>query len=115
MLLTHSPCLTLSLTYFKILQITSNSNAMVMEFDDMHLRQDLLRGVYGYGYEKPSPIQQRAIVPITQGNFLLSDTTASKRSVHAFILESIGVECIAMCFHLCTQAQLIYTLCTVHS
>jgi translation initiation factor 4A len=34
------------------------------EFDDMKLKQELLRGIYAYGFEKPSKIQQRAIVPI---------------------------------------------------
>ena len=30
----------------------------------MSLKPDLLRGVYQYGFEKPSAIQQRAIGPI---------------------------------------------------
>uniref|UniRef100_A0A914R4X7 DEAD-box RNA helicase Q domain-containing protein n=1 Tax=Parascaris equorum TaxID=6256 RepID=A0A914R4X7_PAREQ len=29
----------------------------------MNLKEDLLRGVYAFGFEKPSAIQQRAIVP----------------------------------------------------
>ena len=29
----------------------------------MNLREELLRGIYAYGFEKPSAIQQRAIVP----------------------------------------------------
>ena len=32
----------------------------------MGLRDDLLRGIYNFGFEKPSAIQQRAIVPIIQ-------------------------------------------------
>eukprot|EP01080_Neovahlkampfia_damariscottae_P010345 gene10345-2759_t len=34
------------------------------EFDDMNLKEELLRGIYSYGFEKPSKIQQKAIVPI---------------------------------------------------
>jgi ATP-dependent RNA helicase len=30
----------------------------------MGLREDLLRGIYAYGFEKPSAIQQRAIKPV---------------------------------------------------
>lgn len=30
-------------------------------FDDMGLESDLLRGVYSYGFEKPSAIQRKAI------------------------------------------------------
>ena len=36
----------------------------VKEFDDMKLKPKLLRGIYAYGFEKPSQIQQRAILPI---------------------------------------------------
>jgi len=39
-------------------------DAQVCEnFDDMNLKEELLRGIYAYGFEKPSAIQQRAIVP----------------------------------------------------
>eukprot|EP00010_Vexillifera_abyssalis_P009510 CAMPEP_0201547700 /NCGR_PEP_ID=MMETSP0173_2-20130828/4199_1 /ASSEMBLY_ACC=CAM_ASM_000268 /TAXON_ID=218659 /ORGANISM="Vexillifera sp., Strain DIVA3 564/2" /LENGTH=423 /DNA_ID=CAMNT_0047956847 /DNA_START=82 /DNA_END=1353 /DNA_ORIENTATION=+ len=38
---------------------------VVDNFDDMNLREDLLRGIYAYGFEKPSAIQQRAIIPLT--------------------------------------------------
>jgi translation initiation factor 4A len=36
-------------------------------FDVMGLHENLLRGIYAYGFEKPSAIQQRGIVPFTQG------------------------------------------------
>jgi hypothetical protein len=34
-------------------------------FDNMCLKLELLRGIYAYGFEKPSAIQQKAIVPCT--------------------------------------------------
>ena len=40
----------------------------VGEFDDMGLKDDVLRGIYGNGFEKPSAIQQRAIRPLAFGN-----------------------------------------------
>ena len=30
-------------------------------FEALGLREDLLRGIYAYGFERPSAIQQRAI------------------------------------------------------
>jgi translation initiation factor 4A len=33
----------------------------------MGLHENLLRGIYAYGFEKPSAIQQRGIVPFTKG------------------------------------------------
>ena len=31
----------------------------VSEWNELNLKEDLLRGIYSYGYEKPSPIQQK--------------------------------------------------------
>ncbi|KAI8808358.1 P-loop containing nucleoside triphosphate hydrolase protein [Cladochytrium replicatum] len=44
--------------------IESNWDEVVDRFDDMGLREELLRGIYAYGFERPSTIQQRAIVPV---------------------------------------------------
>jgi len=56
--------------------IESNWNNVCETFDDMELREDLLRGIYAYGFEKPSAIQQRAIVPVVKGH----DTIAQAQS-----------------------------------
>lgn len=45
----------------------SNWNEIVDNFDDMNLKESLLRGIYAYGFEKPSAIQQRAIIPCIKG------------------------------------------------
>ena len=45
-------------------------------FDDMNLNENLLRGIYAYGFEKPSAIQQRAIKPL----ILMRDTIAQAQS-----------------------------------
>ena len=48
-------------------EIQSNWEQVVDNFDDMDLREKLLRGIYAYGFEKPSAIQQRAIMPSIKG------------------------------------------------
>jgi translation initiation factor 4A len=45
-------------------EFESNYNEVIDNFDNMGLVEDLLRGIYAYGFEKPSAIQQRAIVPL---------------------------------------------------
>lgn len=45
-------------------------------FDDMGLKDELLRGIYAYGFERPSAIQQRGIMPIVEGH----DTVAQAQS-----------------------------------
>ena len=58
------------------LRIESNWDQVVTSFDDMGLKDDLLRGIYAYGFEKPSAIQQRGIMPILAGH----DTIAQAQS-----------------------------------
>uniref|UniRef100_A0A4W2F0N3 RNA helicase n=1 Tax=Bos indicus x Bos taurus TaxID=30522 RepID=A0A4W2F0N3_BOBOX len=41
----------------------SNWNETVDNFDDMNLKESLLWSIYAYGFEKPSAIQQRVIIP----------------------------------------------------
>jgi len=38
----------------------------------MGLKEDLLRGIYNYGFEKPSAIQQRALMPIIKGRDVIA-------------------------------------------
>jgi len=49
---------------------------VVASFDDMNLKDDLLRGIYAYGFERPSAIQQRGIMPILANH----DTIAQAQS-----------------------------------
>ncbi|KAF1819444.1 uncharacterized protein K489DRAFT_383665 [Dissoconium aciculare CBS 342.82] len=37
----------------------------------MNLKSELLRGIYAYGFERPSAIQQRAIMPVIKGKLPL--------------------------------------------
>merc|ERR1712168_1532340 len=48
--------------------IESSWTEVATSFDDMNLSDDLLRGIYAYGFEKPSAIQQRAIMPCIEGH-----------------------------------------------
>ena len=45
-------------------------------FDELNLNMDLLRGIYAYGFEKPSVMQQKAILPVLEGH----DTIAQAQS-----------------------------------
>lgn len=56
----------------------------------MGLPETLLRGIYGHGFEKPSPIQQKAIVPIKNGNDVLAQAQSGTGKTAAF---SIGAMC----------------------
>jgi ATP-dependent RNA helicase len=55
---------------------TSKEVTVAPTFEDMHLKENLLRGIYAYGYESPSAVQSRAIVQICKGR----DTIAQAQS-----------------------------------
>lgn len=54
------------------LEITTNWDESTPTFDAMNLKEDLLRGIYAYGFEKPSAIQQRAISPALTGRDVIA-------------------------------------------
>lgn len=51
-------------------EMTTNWNEKVESFDNMSLKEELLRGIYSYGFEKPSLIQQKAIMPLIKYVYL---------------------------------------------
>ncbi|KAF8523682.1 DEAD box RNA helicase RH2a, partial [Hysterangium stoloniferum] len=55
-------------------------------FDKMGLKRNLLRGVYAYGLEKPSPIQQRAIEPLMRGRDLIMQAQSGMGKTAAFVI-----------------------------
>uniref|UniRef100_A0A8C7XST1 ATP-dependent RNA helicase n=1 Tax=Oryzias sinensis TaxID=183150 RepID=A0A8C7XST1_9TELE len=56
---------------------TSEEVDVTPTFDTMGLREDLLRGIYAYGFEKPSAIQQRAIKQIIKGRDVIAHPAVS--------------------------------------
>lgn len=53
---------------------TSKSVKPCTTFEDMDLKEDLLRGLYQYGFEKPSAIQQRGVKPFTAGRDIIAQS-----------------------------------------
>lgn len=67
----------------------SNWDQIVDSFDDMNLKDELLRGIYAYGFEKPSAIQQRAIMPIVQGNDTIAQAQSGTGKTATFSISSL--------------------------
>ena len=65
----------------------SNWDEAIETFDAMDIPEELLRGIYSYGFEKPSAIQQRAIRPTMLGRDLIAQ--AQSGTVRSATLASI--------------------------
>ncbi|GMH42101.1 hypothetical protein BSKO_10020 [Bryopsis sp. KO-2023] len=53
-------------------------------FDSMGLSEHVLRGLYAYGFEQPSAIQQKAIVPLTRGYDVIAQAQSGTGKTGAF-------------------------------
>ena len=67
----------------------SNFDESVETFDELNLKPDLLRGIYGYGFEKPSIIQQKAILPIIKGNDVIAQAQSGTGKTAAFAIGTL--------------------------
>ncbi|KAK6465550.1 hypothetical protein DFJ63DRAFT_24625 [Scheffersomyces coipomensis] len=69
--------------------IETNYDNVVYKFDDLNLKPAIVRGVFGYGYENPSAIQQRAILPITEGRDVLAQAQSGTGKTATFTISAL--------------------------
>ncbi|KAG9041712.1 translation initiation factor eIF4A, partial [Serendipita sp. 407] len=75
-------------------EIESNWDQVVDNFDNMDLKAELLRGIYAYGFERPSAIQQRAIIPVLKGHDVIAQAQSGTGKTATFsisILQRIDI------------------------
>ncbi|EEB07775.1 ATP-dependent RNA helicase [Schizosaccharomyces japonicus yFS275] len=73
---------------------TSEDVKACASFEEMKLKEDLLRGIYAYGYETPSAIQSRAITQICKGRDVIAQAQSGTGKTATFsigILQSIDL------------------------
>lgn len=59
-------------------------------FDEMELPDNLLRGIYSYGFERPSAIQAKAIKPIADGRDILAQAQSGTGKTGTFCIGSMA-------------------------
>jgi translation initiation factor 4A len=64
--------------------VETNWDEAVESFDAMNLHDNLLRGIYAYGFEKPSAIQQRAIKPMALGRDIIAQAQSGTGKTATF-------------------------------
>ena len=63
---------------------------MITTWDDLNCNIDLLRGIYAYGFEEPSSIQKKAIIPFMEGKDIIAQAQSGTGKTGAF---TIGALC----------------------
>jgi len=69
--------------------LDTNWDEVVDNFDNMNLKENLLRGIYAYGFEKPSAIQQRAILPLASGRDLIAQAQSGTGKTATFTIGAL--------------------------
>jgi translation initiation factor 4A len=67
-------------------EFESNYEEVIDNFDNLGLQEDLLRGIYAYGFEKPSAIQQRAIMPLVKGHDMIAQAQSGTGKTATFTI-----------------------------
>ncbi|TIB33442.1 hypothetical protein E3P81_01671 [Wallemia ichthyophaga] len=73
----------------KLVFESSEGVSVATSFDKMGLNEDLIRGIYAYNFEKPSAIQQRAIVPITKGRDVIAQSQSGTGKTGSFAISAL--------------------------
>ena len=60
------------------------------EFKELQTEKiDLLRGIYSYGFEKPSPIQKKAIKPLMEGRDIIAQAQSGTGKTGCFTVGTL--------------------------
>lgn len=66
--------------------MVTNWDERVETFDAMGLREELLRGIFSYGYERPSIVQQKCIMPLISGKDIIGQAQSGTGKTATFTL-----------------------------
>ena len=70
---------------------TSEDIEVYPTFQVMGLREELLRGIFRYGFDKPSAVQQRAIIPVVKGRDVIIQSQSGTGKTAVFCLGSLQI------------------------
>jgi translation initiation factor 4A len=71
---------------------TKNSKEFpeIQTFDDLEIPEELLRGIYGHGFEEPSAIQKKAINPVLSGRDVIAQSQSGTGKTASFLIGTMA-------------------------
>lgn len=67
----------------------TNDEKICKDFATMGLKENLLRGIFGYGFEQPSEIQSKAILPVIQNRDLVAQAQSGTGKTGTFVIGAL--------------------------
>jgi translation initiation factor 4A len=68
-----------------------DSSFEIKEWDQIEMDNNILRGIYSHGFEKPSPIQQKAIKPILSKKDIIAQAQSGTGKTAAFTIGALSI------------------------
>jgi len=68
----------------------NNSSYEIQNWDDLEISSNLLRGIFAYGFEKPSPIQQQAIKPLVLKRDIVAQAQSGTGKTGTFTIGALS-------------------------
>ena len=63
---------------------------MIENWDDLNITEDLLKGIYRKGFEKPTPIQSMSIQPIIDGKDVIAQSQSGTGKTGSFVIGALS-------------------------
>lgn len=63
----------------------------INSWDELEIPTDLLRGIFAYGFENPSPIQKKAILPIVNGRDIIAQAQSGTGKTATFTIGALSL------------------------
>jgi len=72
-------------------QKNENMQQPIEKWDDFDIKPELLRGIYAYGFENPSDIQKKAILPVIQGYDVIAQAQSGSGKTGTFSISTLQI------------------------
>ena len=75
--------------------VEDTPNATVSTFtswEALDIKKNLLRGIYAIGFEQPSPIQQKTIIPIIRNNDIIAQAQSGTGKTGCFVISALELK-----------------------
>lgn len=71
--------------------MSTYENNTYSDWEDYNMNPKILRGIYAFGYERPSPIQTRAVQPMIDGKDIIAQAQSGTGKTGAFSIGTLNV------------------------
>lgn len=68
-----------------------NDDKIINSWEELNIKNNLLRGIYSYGYENPSPIQKRGIQPLISNNDVIAQAQSGTGKTGCFAIGALQI------------------------